>query len=536
LAKLAEGIASPEFGNIEITGPVDSGFETILTEDAMHFVRSLVSLFQQRRLLLLEKRVRVSERIGKGILPDFLPETEDIRKGSWKIDPVPRDLVLRRVEITGPVDRKMMINALNSGADVYMADFEDSHSPTWRGTIEGQINLRDAVEGSIKHTSAEGKIYKLNEKVATLCVRPRGLHLSEKHVLLDSEPIPACLFDFGLYLYHNHAKLRERGTGPYYYLPKLENHVEATLWNDIFDTSEQMLGLPHNSIRCTVLIENLLAAFEMDEILHTLRGHITALNFGRWDYIFSFIKKLGWNPDFILPDRALLAMTTHFLTSCALLVVQTCHRREAYAIGGMAANVPTRNNPEAQKVAMERVIADKVREVEQGFDGAWVAHPDLVPVVMKVFKEHLKGPNQLHIKHEGFRISARDLLFAPKGEITEAGIRGNIGVSLRYLDSWLLGNGCVAINNLMEDAATVEICRAQIWQWVHHEALLSDGRRFTPELFRTILKNEIEKARLDYQDQSGSAELDSAGDILDRLATERRFPEFMTLLAYDQLE
>jgi len=536
LAKLAEEIASPEFGQVAITVSVDPGFETILTEDAMRFVGSLVSLFQQRRQLLLSRRLRISERIGKGILPDFLPETKDVRNGSWKIGPVPSDLVLRRVEITGPVDRKMMINALNSGADVYMADFEDSHSPTWRGTIQGQINLRDAVEGSIKYTSPEGKIYKLNEKVATLCVRPRGLHLSEKHAFLDGEPIPACLFDFGLYLYHNHAKLRERGTGPYYYLPKLENHLEAALWNDIFDTSEQMLGLPHNSIKCTVLIENLLAAFEMNEILNALRGHITALNFGRWDYIFSFIKKLGWNSDFILPDRALLSMTTHFLTSCALLVVQTCHKRGAYAIGGMAANVPTRNNLEAQKVAMERVIADKVREVEQGFDGAWVAHPDLVPVVMKVFKDDMKGPNQLHVKLEGVRVSARDLLFAPKGEITEAGIRANIGVSLRYLDSWLRGNGCVAINNLMEDAATVEICRAQIWQWIHHEALLSDGRRFTPELFRTILKNEIERARLEDGGQSGSAELDSAGEILDRLATERRFTEFMTLLAYDQLE
>jgi malate synthase len=536
LAKLAEGLASPEFGQIEIQGPIDPGFETILTNEAMHFVASLVSLFQQRRLLLLDKRLRVSERIGKGILPDFLPETEDVRNSSWKIDPAPSDLVLRRVEITGPVDRKMMINALNSGADVYMADFEDSHSPTWRGTIQGQINLRDAVEGSINYTSPEGKIYKPNEKVATLCVRPRGLHLPEKHVLLDGEPIPASLFDFGLYMYHNHATLRKRGTGPYYYLPKLENHMEAALWNDIFDTSEQMLGLTHNSIKCTVLIENLLAAFEMDEILHELRSHITALNFGRWDYIFSFIKKLGWNPDFVLPDRALLSMTTHFLTSCAVLLVQTCHKRGAYAIGGMAANVPTRNNLEAQKAALERVTADKVREVEQGFDGAWVAHPDLVPVVMKVFKDHMKGPNQLHVKHEGVRISSRDLLFPPKGEITEAGIRANMGVSLRYLDSWLRGNGCVAINNLMEDTATVEICRAQIWQWIHHEAQLSDGRRITPELFHTILKSEIEKVRLEDGRQKGSVELESAGEILDQLGTDRHFLDFMTLLAYDQLE
>jgi malate synthase len=534
LAKLAEESASPETSQIEIRGPIEPGFETVLTTDAMHFIASLVSLFQQRRQLLLETRLKIGERIRKGLLPDFLPETEDVRKSSWKIGPVPSDLVLRRVEITGPVDRKMMINALNSGADVYMADFEDSHSPTWRGTVQGQVNLRDAVEGIIKHTSPEGKIYKLNEKVATLCVRPRGLHLTEKHFLLDGEPVPASLFDFGLYLYQNHLRLRERGTGPYYYLPKLENHMEAAFWNDVFDTSEQVLGLPRNTIKCTVLIENVLAAFEMDEILHELRGHITALNFGRWDYIFSFIKKLGWNPDFLLPDRAQLAMTTHFLTSCAILLVQTCHKRGAYAIGGMAANVPSRNNPEAQKAAMERVVADKTREVGQGFDGAWVAHPDLVPVVMKVFNDHMPGPNQLQVQHDALRTSQRDLLFPPKGETTEIGIRANVGVSLRYLDSWLSGNGCVAINNLMEDAATVEICRAQIWQWIRHEALMSDGRRVTPELFRTILKDEIEKAR---REKGGESEnLDSAGELLDHLATEKEFADFMTLLAYDQLE
>jgi malate synthase len=534
LAKLAEESASPEIGEIEVRGPIEPGFETILTTDAMHFIASLVSLFQQRRQLLLEKRLKISERIGKGVLPDFLPETEDIRKSSWKVGPVPSDLVLRRVEITGPVDRKMMINALNSGADVYMADFEDSHSPTWRGTILGQVNIRDAVEKIINHTSPDGKIYNLKDKTSTLCVRPRGLHLTEKHVLLDGEPVPASLFDFGLYLYHNHARLRENGTGPYYYLPKLENHLEAALWNDIFDTSEQMLGLPRNSIKCTVLIENVLAAFEMDEILHELRGHITALNFGRWDYIFSFIKKLARNPDFLLPDRAQLVMTTHFLTSCAIWLVQTCHKRGAYAIGGMAANVPTRNNPEAQKAAMERVIADKTREVTQGFDGAWVAHPDLVPIVMNVFNEHKPKRNPLQVTHKGTRITQRDLLFPPKGEITETGIRANVSVSLRYLDSWLSGNGCVAINNLMEDTATVEICRAQIWQWIRHEAPMSDGKRITPELFRTILKDEIEKAMI--ESGGGSGKLDSAAALLDHLATEKQFPDFMTLVAYDLLD
>src|SRR6266516_3190666 len=355
-----------------IPSPTLEGFEEILTPDALAFVRDLVREFSPRLDFLLQKRILVHESLRTVTLPDFLDETREIRNSDWKVGPIPSDLRQRRVEITGPVDRKMVINALNSGADVYMADFEDSHSPTWRGTIQGQINLRDAVNRSIEHTSLEGKTYRLNKNVATLCVRPRGLHLPEKHVLMEGEAVPAAFFDFGLYLYHNHKKLREQGTGPYYYLPKLENHLEARLWNDVFDMSEQVLGLSPNSIKCTVLIENILAAFEMEEILHELQGHITALNFGRWDYIFSFIKKLGWNPDFLLPDRALLAMTTHFLTSCALLLVQTCHKRGAYAIGGMAANVPTRNDPKAQKLAMDKVIADKTREVEQGFDGAWV--------------------------------------------------------------------------------------------------------------------------------------------------------------------
>ena len=429
-----------------------------------------------------------------------------------------------------------MINALNSGADVYMADFEDSHSPTWQGSIRGQVNLRDAVEGTIKFTGPEGKTYRLGEKTATLCVRPRGWHLPEKHVLIDGEPVSASLFDYAFYLYHNHEKLKEKGTGPYYYLPKLENHREARLWADIFDASEQMLDLPENSIKCTVLVENILAAFEMDEILYELRNHITALNFGRWDYIFSFIKKLGWNPDFLLPDRALLTMTTHFLTSCAVLLVQTCHKRGAYAIGGMAANVPTRNNPEAGQAAIDKIIADKLREVEQGYEGAWVAHPDLVPVVMRVFTDQMNGKNQLQVNHGGTRITARDLLHVPKGPITETGTRANIAVSLRYLDSWLRGNGCVAINNLMEDAATVEICRAQLWQWVYHEATRDDGRRSTAELFRSILKEEKDKAFKEKARSSEPTKLDSAATVLDKLATDRQFADFMPLLAYDMLD
>ncbi len=534
MAKLAEASDWPDSDAIEIVGPIEPGFETILTEDALRFVGSLVSLFRARRKTILDERIKIAERIRKGVLPNYLSETEDIRKSPWTIGTIPSDLAVRRVEITGPVDRKMMINALNCGADVYMADFEDSHSPTWHGTIEGQINLRDAVNGTINFTNPEGKSYRLNEKTAVLCVRPRGWHLVEKHVLVDGEPVSAGLFDYALYIYHNNEALRKKGTGPYYYMPKLENRLEARLWNDVFNASEEMLGLPENSIKCTVLIETVLAAFEMDEIIYELRDHITALNFGRWDYIFSFIKKLGWNPDFLLPDRAQLTMTTHFLSSCAMLLVKTCHKRGAYAIGGMAANVPTRKDPEAGKAAIDKVISDKVREVEQGYEGAWVAHPDLVPVVMKVFKDHLNGPNQLQVKHEHSQILARDLLHAPKGPVTDAGIRSNIAVSLRYLDSWLSGNGCVAISNLMEDAATVEICRAQLWQWINQEALLQDGRKFTPEIFRTIMKEETEKI-MGETGGSSNSKLASASSVLDKIATDRQFADFMTLLTYDML-
>ena len=535
MADLAQPTSPSEPSRINIVGSIEPGFETILTRDALDFLASLVNLFQQRRMELLERRGQTGARIRKGVLPSFLPDTENVRAGTWTVGPIPEDLTVRRVEITGPVDRKMVINALNSGADVYMADFEDSHSPTWVRTIQGQINLRDAVENRIEYKSPEGKIYKLNEKTAVLCVRPRGLHLAEKHVLIDGESVAASLFDFALYLYHNHESLRKKGTGPYFYLPKLENHLEARLWNDIFDASEEMLGIPHGTIKCTVLIENVLAGFEMDEILYELRDYITALNFGRWDYIFSFIKKFGWDPDFLLPDRSLLTMTTHFLTSCAMLLVQTCHRRGAYPIGGMAANVPTRKDPEAGKAAIDKVIADKLREVGQGFEGAWVAHPDLVQVVMKVFNDNLKSPNQLEAKHQDTRIMPRDLLHAPRGVVTETGIRANIGVSLRYLESWLAGNGCVAINNLMEDAATVEICRAQLWQWIYHEATLDDGRRFTAELFRKMLKDEKDMAIVE-SGRTGETRLESAAGLIDKLATDRQFVDFMTLLAYDQLD
>ncbi len=524
-------------GQIQIRGPMDPGFEQILSADALRFVASLVEQFSGRLKSLLQTRSRISENIRKGTLPDFLPGTDHIRKGSWKIGPIPEDLVLRRVEVTGPVDRKMMINALNSGADVYMADFEDSHSPTWKGTVQGQVNLREAVEGGLDYTSPEGKKYRLKDKVATLCVRPRGLHLSEKHLLVDNQSIPAAFFDFGLYLYHNTRKLLEKGTGPYFYLPKLENHLEARLWNDIFRFAENMLGLPMGTIKCSVLVENILAAFEMDEILYELRDHVTALNFGRWDYIFSFIKKLGRSPEFLLPERSQLAMSSHFLKSCSMLLVRTSHRRGAYAIGGMAAQVPVRNSPEVQARALEKVIVDKKREVEEGYDGAWVAHPDLVPVVLRVFSEQMSGPDQLHVIHDGLKITNRDLLSVPRGTVTEEGLRSNISVSLRYLESWLRGIGCVAINNLMEDTATVEISRALIWQWIHHRTHLLDGRQVTQKLFRNMLSDEL--ARIQNETGVGSYRFGNfplAGETLNRLATSPDFVEFMTTACYDWLE
>jgi malate synthase len=495
-------------------------------------------LFGERREQLLQRRRKISERIGRNTLPDFLPETEPVRKAAWKIGSIPDDLKLRRVEITGPVERKMMINALNSEADVYMADFEDSHSPTWFNTIQGQVNLKDAVDGNIEYKSPEAKVYKLNEKTATLLVRPRGLHLVEKHLLVDKKPVPASFFDFGLFLFHNQEKLREKGTGPYFYLPKLENHLEARLWNDILDTSESILGLTSNSTKCSVLIENILAAFEMEEILFELKDHITALNFGRWDYIFSMIKKLGHNPEFVLPDRAQLDMTTHFLTSCAYLLVQTAHKRGAYAIGGMSANVPIRNDPEAHQTALIRVVADKKREAEQGYDGAWVAHPGLVPVVMKIFNEQLKNDqSQLWMTDSQSKIAARDLLFTPKGPVTETGLRNNIAVSLQYLVSWLKGNGCVAINNLMEDSATVEISRAQIWQWIYHESRLADGRKVTLELFRALLKEETGRLQASTSGpENEMTTIDSAKEILDRIVSSYEFTDFMTLPSYEKLD
>jgi len=523
---------------IEITGPVTTEFAEILTPDAMNFVAKLAREFEGRREELLAKRVQRQQELDAGKLPDFLPETEHIRNSDWTVAPLPDDLQDRRVEITGPVDRKMVINALNSGAKVYMADFEDAHSPTWEGTIQGQINLRDAIAGTIDFTSPEGKRYRLNEKTATLLARPRGWHLNEKHVLIDGKPVSGGIFDFALYFYHNVRPLLAKGTGPYFYLPKLENHLEARLWNDIFVMAQNELGIPQGTIKATVLIETILAAFEMDEILYELREHSAGLNCGRWDYIFSAIKKFHEIPDFVLPDRAQVTMTTHFMRSYSLLLIKTCHRRNVHAMGGMAAQIPIKNDPAANEEALERVRADKRREATDGHDGTWVAHPGLVPIAMEEFDKVMKTPNQIYRKREDVHVTAADLLAVPGGTITEAGLRNNISVSLQYLESWLRGTGCVPINNLMEDAATVEIARSQIWQWIHHpRGILNDGRKVTIELFRALADDELAKLKAKLGEQRFAAsKFGPAREILDSVITADDFVPFLTLPAYSYLE
>lgn len=523
---------------IEITGPVSPEFAQILTPEALHFVATLVRAFAPRREELLQKRVQRQAEINAGTLPDFLPETASIRQGNWTIAPIPADLQDRRVEITGPVDRKMVINALNSGAKTYMADFEDAHAPTWEGTISGQVNVRDAVAGTITYRSPEGKEYKLNQQIATLIVRPRGWHLLEKHVLIDGKPISGGIFDFALFFFHNARPLMAKGSGPYFYLPKIESHLEARLWNDIFVMAQDLLGVPQGTIKATVLIETILATFEMDEILYELRAHSAGLNCGRWDYIFSAIKKFRNIPAFIFPDRAQVTMTTHFMRSYSLLAIKTCHRRQAPAIGGMAAQIPIKNDPQANADALAKVSADKRREATDGHDGTWVAHPGLVPVAMAEFDAVMSTPNQIARQRDDVQVSAADLLKVPEGTITEPGLRNNISVGLQYLESWLRGSGCVPINNLMEDAATVEIARAQVWQWLHHpQGSLTDGRKVTVQLFRQLAREEQAKveAALGAEALAGR-KFDQAAQILDQIITDDNFVEFLTLPAYKYLD
>ncbi len=528
----------PEPTEIRFTVPI-TGYENLLNPEATSFLAHLAREFTPRVQELLAARQARQARIDAGELPDFLPETRDIRESAWQVAPIPTDLRRRRVEITGPVERKMIINALNSGADAFMADFEDAHSPTWIGTLQGQVSLSDAIDRTISFESPEGKRYRLNDKVATLLVRPRGWHLVEKHCLIDGVPCPAGLFDFGLYFFHNAKRLLAKGTGPYFYLPKLESHREAQLWNDVFNRAQDVLGIPRGTIKATVLIETLPAAFEMDEILYALRDHVAGLNCGRWDYIFSFIKKFRNHGDKVLPDRAQVTMTTHFLRSYSQLLIKTCHRRGAFAMGGMAAQIPVRNDPAANEAALAKVREDKLREARDGHDGTWVAHTALVPVAMDVFEAHLQGrDNQLDRLREDVTVTAADLLTTPPGTITETGVRNNIDVAVRYLAAWLGGHGAVPIHHLMEDAATAEIARAQLWQWLRHaRGVLADGRRFTAALFERWLADEVAHLRAEVGEQrftTGRYAL--ATQLLREITLSDTFTEFLTLVAYEHLD
>ncbi len=515
--------------------PAASG--EVLTPDAIGFVNELAERFSQERDELLARRAALQRQFDAGALPDFPEETQALRESDWKIGAIPADLLDRRVEITGPPERKMVINALNSGANVFMADFEDSLCPTWANLIDGQANLMQAVRRTLTHETPEGKAYRLNEKTAVLIVRPRGWHLPEKHWLHGEERIAGAFMDFGLYLHHNAAELIARGTGPYFYLPKLENRFEARLWARVIEHAERLRGLPRGTVKVTVLIETITAAFEIDEILHELRDWIVGLNCGRWDYIFSFIKKFGHRPECVLPDRGSVTMTSHFLRSYSQLVIQRCHRRGAFAMGGMAAQIPIKNDAAANGQALARVRADKEREAGDGHDGTWVAHPGLVPVAREIFDRLMPGPNNLGRLREDVHVNGSDLLAVPDGRVTRAGLRSNIDVGIRYLAAWLGGNGCVPIHHLMEDAATAEISRAQLWQWVRHATPIEDGTAVTLQIMRDEAKSVLAELRR----ETGAAVFDAghygrAAELLDRLTASLEFEPFLTLLAYEDID
>ena len=522
---------------LQVTGTLTPAFEEILSPGALAFVEKLESEFGERRKNLLIKRVNRQKEIDGGMLPHFLPETKHVRNSDWSISPVKDDLQDRRVEITGPVDRKMIINALNSGVKVFMADFEDSNAPTWNNVLNGQINLRDANHQTISFENpVSGKQYSLNENTATLMVRPRGWHLEEKNVLLNGKSISASIFDFGLYFYHNAQTLLQNGTAPYFYLPKLESHLEARLWNDIFVMSQDELGIPQGSIKATVLIETILAAFEMDEILYELREHSAGLNCGRWDYIFSFIKKFRNHADFVLPNRAEITMERHFLKSYVNLLIQTCHKRGAHAMGGMAAQIPIKNDDDANQKALDKVQADKEREANAGHDGTWVAHPGLAQIALNAFDSVMPNANQLDVKRTDVVVTAEDLLKVPTGIITEEGVRKNIRVGVQYVESWLRGNGCVPLYNLMEDAATAEIGRAQLWQWIKHNAILDDGRTISMELYTSLLENEMNKLQIQLGDELfTSGKFEMATTLFTDMVQKDEFDEFLTLPAYQYI-
>jgi malate synthase len=530
---MANTLSLPQ--GMQITGAIEPGFETILTLDALTLVADLHRTFESRRHELLQARAERTRRLDAGERPDFLAQTKAVREGDWKIAPLPKDLECRRVEITGPVGRKMIINALNSGADSYMTDFEDSNTPNWHNQITGQLNLKDAVRRTIS-LKQNGKTYKLNDKVATLVVRPRGWHLEEKHVTVDGQRVSGGIFDFALFLFHNAKELIARGSGPYFYLPKMESHLEARLWNDIFVAAQEAIGVPRGTIRATVLIETILAAFEMDEILYELREHSAGLNAGRWDYIFSAIKKFKNDKDFCLADRSQITMTVPFMRAYALQLLKTCHKRNAPAIGGMSALIPIKSDAAANEKAMGGVRSDKKRDATDGYDGGWVAHPGLVPVAMEEFVAVLGDrPNQIGKQRDDVQVTAKDLLdFRPEAPITEAGLRNNINVGIHYLGSWLAGNGCVPIHNLMEDAATAEISRSQVWQWIRSpKGKLEDGRKVTADLVRALIAQELPKIKEAVGGDTHS--YDRAGTIFETMSTSESFTDFLTLPLYEEV-
>jgi malate synthase len=524
---------------VEVRGPRLARFDEVLTGPALEFIARLHREFNPVRERLLQARHEYQARLDAGELPPFLSETRSIREGDWRVAPVKNpDLQKRWVELTGPTERKMLINALNSGADVYMADFEDANTPTWQNMVEGQVNVSDAVDRTISFDNPDGRVYRLNEQTATLLVRPRGWHLPEKHLVVDGVPVAGALFDFGLFFFHNAQKLLERGSGPYFYLPKLENHREARLWNEVFHFAQDFLRIPRGSIKATVLLEVVTSAFEMDEILYELRDHSGGLNAGRWDYIFSIIKKFNSRPDFLMPDRAQVTMTVPFMRAYTELLVKTCHRRGAFAMGGMAAFIPSRRDARVNEVALPRVRDDKLRESRDGFDGTWVAHPDLVPVAHEVFAEFMGDrANQLDRQRPEVSIEPRQLLDLriADGQITEVGLRSNISIGMQYIESWLRGTGAAAIFNLMEDAATAEISRSQVWQWVRHGATLDTGQRVTRDLVLKLVEEELETIRRSHGGASGDR-FDEARQLFEQVALSDQFTEFLTLPAYAHID
>jgi malate synthase len=509
-------------------------YPEILSYKAIEFLFALHKRFDQKRHALLLDRKLQQQKFDEGAFPTFPIETQNIRNTDWIAEPIPADLLDRRVEITGPVDRKMVINALNSGAKTFMADFEDSNAPTWTNNLEGQINLRDAINRTIELKDAKkNKTYSLNEQIATLIVRPRGLHLNEKHFLIEDLEISASLFDFGLFFFHNAQKLLKQNSGPYFYLPKIEHYLEARWWNEVFVFAQDFLNIPQKSIKATVLIETITASFQLNEIIYELKNHMAGLNCGRWDYMFSYIKKFRNHPNFLVPDRSQVTMTSPFLRAYSQLVIQTCHKRNVLAIGGMAAQIPIKNDEKANQIAFDKVRADKEREVKDGHDGTWVAHPALVQVALEIFDEYMPTPNQLHVKREDLMVTESDLVEQPTGTLTEKGLRDNINVGILYIESWLSGKGAAALYNLMEDAATAEISRTQVWQWLHSHAHLEDGREITPELYKQLRCEEIKKIQeLVGEEIFKNGKFQEAIEIFDKLVLNKKFEEFLTTSAY----